>query len=389
MKHTLVSSLGPINLSLSAGHTCLTALSEVSSAASQKIAEALDAPIEYPPFEQSVVPGDLVAIAIDASIPEWSAIVGALVARLEKAGVKPATIEVVATQPLTDEQIKQLPAGVAHSTHAPRDRNQLAYLASSRSGRRVYLNRRIVDADVVIGIGPIAPDPAFDMRGPASVIFPSLSDLPRTFSEAPGDESPFEQIMEIGWLLGAAFQIAVVPGESGLDSVFAGAPEPVHRAAEARHRAIWSVAQDARSDLVIAAIGAPSSGATWDQLAVGLKTALSAVKPNGQIVLCARFDEPPGPALQRVAGLEDPAAADRVLADAKAEPDYEAARALAAALAHARVGLLGTWTEQVANDLGIQRLDDTTQLQRLLDKSSKALLLSRADQLHLQVSDTD
>ena len=52
----------------------------------------------------------------------------------------------------------------------------LAYLAATKEGRRIYLNRLLTDADVVIPVGRLGYDPILGHRGPWSVLFPELSD---------------------------------------------------------------------------------------------------------------------------------------------------------------------------------------------------------------------
>ena len=69
-----------------------------------------------------------------------------------------------------------LPEGVALAIHNPADRKQLAYLASTSEGRRVYLNRLLTDADVVVPVGRLGYDAVLGYRGPWGLIFPGLSD---------------------------------------------------------------------------------------------------------------------------------------------------------------------------------------------------------------------
>jgi hypothetical protein len=311
-------------------------------------------------------------------------LLGALAARLGQAGVDASAIDVVTPRELDSDEGAAMPPGVGLSAHAPHDRERMAYLASTKSGRRVYLNRRVVDADVVIAIGRVGPDPALGMRGPASAVFPDLSDKPRAFSAAPAAErgETTGQIDEINWLLGITFQVAAVPSDLGLDSVYAGAASAVRRAAERRHRERWSVVPTALADLVIAAVGEPDAPPTWDEIGNALAAAARCVKPDGQIVLCGRSADSPPAALKRLAASDDARATDRALAAAIDEADYETAAALARARDHARVCFYGTWSEPAASLLGFAQVDNQESLQRLLSKCERVALLSRADQVH-------
>ena len=60
----------------------------------------------------------------------------------------------------------------------------LANLASTKAGRRVYLNRSLVDADQLIVVGRFHYDPMLGYAGGLSDLFPALSDDGDVVSEA-------------------------------------------------------------------------------------------------------------------------------------------------------------------------------------------------------------
>ena len=60
--------------------------------------------------------------------------------------------------------------------HDPADRRKLAYLATTGAGRRVYLNRTLVDADFVIVLSGRDYDPLTGYAGAEVAVFPALSD---------------------------------------------------------------------------------------------------------------------------------------------------------------------------------------------------------------------
>ena len=59
--------------------------------------------------------------------------------------------------------------------HDPKDRKKLAYLATTRRGRRVYVNRSAVDADQLVVLCRPDADPLL-RRGGAGLLYPALSD---------------------------------------------------------------------------------------------------------------------------------------------------------------------------------------------------------------------
>ena len=73
-------------------------------------------------------------------------------------------ITVVSTAP----EPAGLPEGVTWLSPRPRRPAQIAYLASTSEGRRVYLNRQLTDADLVVPIGTLGYDASLGYRGPWS-----------------------------------------------------------------------------------------------------------------------------------------------------------------------------------------------------------------------------
>src|SRR5690606_33190636 len=106
----------------------------------------------------------------------------------------------------------------------------LGYLASTKAGRRIYLNRALTEADVVVPVGALGFDPVLGYRGPWSTLFPGLSNAETQQAErrsAAGSGrrgSVLEESAEVSWLLGSLFHVGVLPGVggSGAAGVIAG-----------------------------------------------------------------------------------------------------------------------------------------------------------------------
>src|SRR4051794_8888559 len=188
---------------------------------------AIAGPRDFPPLARAIVPGDRVAIPVDPALPGLAEVLGVLVGAIREAGAEGITV--VATGPgprvgPTD--------GVEWVVHDPGDQNGIAYLASTKDGRRVYLNRVLTDADIVIPVGPLGYDPALGYRGPWSVLYPGLSDrdTQAQFRAMAVDDPPdrdrprpgFAETAEVSWLLGCQFQVGVVVGSKGPIDLIAG-----------------------------------------------------------------------------------------------------------------------------------------------------------------------
>ena len=247
---------------------------------------AIESPRDYPPLLQAVVPGDRVALPVDPSLPDLTEVLAAVVGVLRRAEVDSITVVSTIQAP------PSLPDGVAWEVHDPDDRPGMAYLSATSDGQRVYLNRTLTDADIVIPIGTLGYDSTLGYRGPWSVIYPGLSDREalarfarQATDEPPDHERPraaLRESAEVSWLLGCQFQIGVVPGVAGVGSVIAGLESAVREAGPEAVDAAWSFRVADRADLVVAGVGAPGRPTSIEELVEGIANASRLVRRGGQ-----------------------------------------------------------------------------------------------------------
>jgi hypothetical protein len=255
------------------------------------VRRALEAPIDYPPLRQVVVPGDRVAVPIDPSLPDASEALVAIAEILADVGVE--SVGVIVDGRDRSRPAPECPPGVELVVHDPEDRESLAYLASTAGGRRIYLNRRLADADIVIPVGRIGPDDALCLRGPWSVIDPGLTDAgpghPSLLAARQAEPPALAESIEVSWLLGSQFQVGAIPGESGLLHVVCGQPATVRDRGSALIDEAWGFSVDDRADLVIAGLGGPGRSALAEDLVEGLRQALRVVRRGGKVALLTRL----------------------------------------------------------------------------------------------------
>src|SRR5439155_13874239 len=105
--------------------------------------------------------------------------------------------------------------------HQPGDRRKLAYLATTKQGQRIYLNRSAVDADQLVVLARRRYDPLVGYAGAETAIYPGLGEENAIFEHcskldqrAPGIEPwPLkQQAKEIAWLVGAPFYVQIIEG---------------------------------------------------------------------------------------------------------------------------------------------------------------------------------
>ena len=360
-----------------------------AAAAVEAARQALEHPVDFPPVRQLVVPGDRVAIALDYSFTGVDAIIQLLDDQLRQSGVQTSDITVVSTAAIGPDDSLALPRGTTLEAHDPSERPRLAYLSATKEGRRVYLNRHLTDADVVIPVGRLGYDPVLGYRGPWSVIFPGLSDGSAAASyrgmlaeDSPGRRLPRRQLdepFEVSWLLGAQFHLGLVPGASGLVEVVAGLAEPARdRAIEAINRH-WSYQPPARAECVVAGIGESGTTTGIEALVDGLVTASRLVNHGGRIVALSRARGAIGPSLQRLCDAGDARNAAVVLRGHDADADSVSGRRLAQVLAWADVYLLSALDRQVVEDIGMIPVDQHDDVRRLVSRSNSALVVNRAE----------
>jgi nickel-dependent lactate racemase len=358
------------------------------------LAEALSAPLDFPPLAQAVVPGDKVALAITHDVPQTPAIVAELTKVLTAVGIDPRDITVVVEPtgethgPSIDSAVKPLAANglPRYELHDPENRQQLAYLAADPKAKPIYINRTLDEADFVVPITSARIPAAFGYAGASTGLFPTFSDQtrsrrlhsPRLLHSAQLRRKLQATADQVSWLLGVTFAVQVVPGigESVLQ-VVAGRAEKVYQRAEQLCRQSWSQTSPELADVVVAAVGCPSTGSGWDEVGRALSAARNIVEPDGAIVLLTDVASLPGPGVQSLLNCDDLDAACHQLAEER-PADALVATALAQALQYCRVYLLSQLEPSTVEDLGIARVENDQQLERLLSQYHRCVLIDNA-----------
>jgi lactate racemase len=365
------------------------------------IRDALERPWEFPPLRQMLVPGDRVTIALDSTIAQPQPILEVLSQTLRESGIEPEDLTVLLAAAGGARLKEALPAAATLVVHDPGERSELAYLAATKAGRRIYLNRALSDADVVIPVGRLGYDPIMGYRGPWSVIFPELSeraaidahrgqfrDLTLELDVARARAS-LDESFEVSWLLGCQFHLGVVPGSSGFVTVVAGKENAVRDRGISSVDSSWTLDAGARAELIVVGIGVQGMPATIDDLAEGLATACRLVQHGGKIVVLSRVQGAVGPALRSLIDADDPKTRTAALRGHEGDDDYLAARRVAQALAWADVFVLSGLGSELVDDLSLVALENPEQARRLVAKSGSVSFVSQAELTRASVREDD
>jgi hypothetical protein len=269
---------------------------------------ALQQPLDFPPLSASLAPGDRVAITVEPGTPCAPAIVRGLLHELENAGIDRSNITLVtvdqasADAATTPETWREL--GIQHVIHRRDDATQMAYLAASDAADPIYLNRALLDADLVIPIGVHRLRDSLGYLGVAGSVYPTFSDLTAFARLRPTDSAYFEkegkklrdEASRALWLLGVQFVIQVVPGiGDACIEILAGQVDAVAREARRCCENVWRAEVTDRVSLAVVGIAGPESDETWDDVARSLAAVERIVADEAVIVVCVEATRGPRP----------------------------------------------------------------------------------------------
>ena len=343
------------------------------------VREALEHPLNFEPLRRALTPDDHITIVVDEHLPHLPELLAGVLEYVTGAGVSAESITILTPPPATNQGwIDDLPdefADVRTEVHDPTNRQRLSYLATTRQGRRLYLNRTLVDADQSVILTGRGYDPVLGYSGCETAIYPGLADaetrqgLAGQFSmEAPGPEPwPIrEEAAEVAWLLGAPFMVQVIegPGDT-IQRVVAGLVD-TSAAGQESLDARWKVRVDRPADTVIATVSGDPARQGFAELAAALAAAARVVQPEGRIVLLSQAEPDLGEGADLLRRSEEPEEALRLL-EANRPADWAAAYQWAQAASKAHIYLASDLHPEVVEELFATPISGEREVQRLLD----------------------
>jgi len=367
-----------------------------------ELAEALAQPLDFPPLEQALVPGDRVVLALDRNTPESAALVAATWQVLTKREIVPENVVIIQPAALIEANLpdprRQLPEEIQQrvrwKVHNPENRSECTYLSTTALGERIYIAHAVVDADIVISIGQIAYDPVIGYRGTNSVLYPGLSSteaIRRAQGQghrelSPDDVRPLRQLIdEVGWLLGIQFSIQVLPAAcGGVSHVLAGAADSVLRRGKKLLAEHWLVQLESRPEIVVAAVDCDSRGQDWEQIGACLETSRSLVAQGGKILILSEFEAKLGAGLKLLGEYTNPRDALQPLWT-QAPADLVPATQLATAVDWADVYLLSKLDSDLVENLFMIPVEHETEISRLLNGNETCVFLETAQYMYGQI----
>jgi hypothetical protein len=356
---------------------------------------ALEAPLEAPPLRRAVVPGDRVVLGLDSSLPSLDRLVAPIIAELAAGSVEAADVTLLLTPGATEAQTAALQRAFPEATvevHDPKAEAGMGYLASTQDGRRIYLNRRIVEADFLLLVGRAGADPLLGRRGPASVLFPLLADEPaleraRVFAtdvRATAAATVGRQgSAEAAWLAGVLFGVSVACDRDDAPShAWFGMLKDVEAAAEKTLAPLWTPEPPSRDpDLVIASLSKRVHPDQWKATAAAAFQALSHAPGSPALLLMTAMDEKPGQAVRWLAASDEWSERQTQFRslEGRQAPDVVAAAQLAEVLANSNVFLSSRLDPDVVEALGMTAVDGRRELKTSSTRSKAIWVVEDAD----------
>ena len=356
---------------------------------------ALDEPLDFPPLEQSIIPDDHISLVLDDDLPGMAGVLRAVWERLAARGVSPENVTILQAEGATRDPRNELPPEIRDRvkwsvhTRPAEEAGDLHYLATTAGGERIYLAEELVFADVVLTVGRIGFDPILGFRGTHSQFFPAFSSQEayrraqgQGHSElAPENDRPLRQLVdEIGWLLGAAYSVQVIPSSAGgVSRVLAGASESVLRRGRELLLADWRLGINQRSETVVVAVDHSAEGNGWERISVALALAQRLVSRDGRIIVLSELTEQPGPGVNQLRHAEQSTDIVRALRE-QVPADLMAATQFATAVDWARVYLLSRLDGDLVEELFCVPVESGEEVVRLLANTGDNCLFIEAAQ---------
>jgi nickel-dependent lactate racemase len=279
--------------------------------------------------------------------------------------------------------------------HDPSDRKHLSYLATTRKGRRLYLNRTMVDANQVVVLTGRGYDPLLGYSGGEGALYPAMSDEATRLEScaqmslaAPGKTPRAWQreAAEVAWHLGAPFLVQVIVGvDAEIIHVLAG---PVETSSEGERLLDerWRVTVDAPADVVLASLGGDPARHTFDDLARAFACGARVVKSQGKIIVLSAAQPALGNNADWLRQADDSGTVLGAILERQA-PDQEGIFLWASAAQQATLYLLSKLPTELAEDLFTVPLNSPAQVQRLVDRPGSCLILPDAHKTIAVVGD--
>ncbi|MCX7666660.1 MAG: lactate racemase domain-containing protein [Gemmataceae bacterium] len=347
----------------------------------QALMKSLDNPLRFETLKRALTPDDRVAVIIDDQLPFLSELITGLLEYLSGCGIEPSRVTVISPFGSSQLWIDTLPdvwADVVAEVHDPADRQKQCYLATTEAGRRVYLNRTVIDADAVIILSGRGYSSLLGYSGAEGLIYPNLTDN-ETLSSLYGQLSSEtvsnrtlvaqQESQEISWLLGCPFLIQVIVGEGDtLTDIISGLLE-TSRDGEQLLNKRWASTIPQKVDAVIATLSGDANLHGFAQLSQAALNASRLLNANGKLILLTESDTSLSEGAEIFRRVDEPIEALQQALRSKVH-DFEAVFQWARACTDAQIYLASEIRPDIVEEIFATPIGSPRDVERLLEGCS-------------------
>lgn len=336
---------------------------EPTASPRELVRAALEKPIGLNvPLHKALTPDDHVAVVLDERLPHLDELLAELLAHLHGGGVEGSAVAVVVppsgSQPWIDELPDELD-DIHVEVHDPTDVRKVAFLGMSPTGRKIYLNRTLVEADFVVVLSGRRFGPWGGCDGAELAVFPALSNAD-TLGGVSTAASRKEEAAEVAYMLGTPCFVQVIEGPGNNVAEIVAGIGPATKDGAKRQKARWAGRVDEKVDLVIVGAGG-SERVDEAAFALAVRNGLKCLAPGGRLVVLTD-------AADSVASAGPPWAAG----DEDESP---------------QVFVGSGWDEEKVESLAAIPLGSERELARLVAAAERVLVLPDAYKLRVQVGE--
>ncbi|MEM3713435.1 MAG: nickel-dependent lactate racemase [Nitrososphaeria archaeon] len=245
-----------------------------------------------------------------------------VIKELKDAGVKDENVSFIIARgthrkPTKSEIVEKLGRSIVEKYHVDVHDcdNNLTFLGKTSKGTPIWVNRGLLDADMVISIGTVIPHPLAGYGGGAKIIVPGVAGR-ETINYNHGlvgnpnatvgitDSNPIREDMEeIARKVGLDFSINLILDErKNVVKVYCGEFVKAHRECVKEYERIYGVRVSEQADILM--LGSCPRDATFGHATFALYSAVQLVKEGGTIIFVAPCLEGPGTRFERLAFKE-------------------------------------------------------------------------------------
>jgi len=335
--------------------------------ADERIADAIrhsfDNPLNFPPIAEAVMNEDSIAIVVEPDTPCGLSIARQVSDWFIAKGNPAERIVIVCAEKVPRAENAQQEVPIVQ--HDATDNEHMAYLLADAQGDPVYVNRALHDADIVV---PIGTGDAGQQQNRLCPVYCDAETRNRTERMKPGDVAALSRMINSN--LGVFWQIRLItaPGEQVLQIVTGESDQVLVESAQQGLEA-WNLSVEQPASLVLATIESETSQ-SWSNLRNALVVADQAATSAAVLVVCTDLTGTP-PANWPNSGCRSK------------RMDEE----LAAIFSRHHIYLASRLTQDATEQFGFGFVNESEQIQKLIDQHDQCLLLRDAHRVGLKTKE--